>query len=310
MKSYIFVLLSLTLLTSCSLFEKRNEVPRKSVTETNYQLKPPSNGPKKRIMVLPFLDASPQHAAALRENSRSVFISDLNRSGEVIAIGTEDLHLDYDKYTENGEYKLKEIAKQAKDLGVSALLEGKLIDFKIKRSADNVGIVRNMTTTFECIVRVRLVSLRGGRELFNTVKTVTLEENNVRVAERVEADKFIQNNPELVQIIVKDAFLDFTPQILAALGKMTWEGRIAAINGDRIFLNVGQVSGLMVGDILKVTDEGDDVYDPESGSHIGRVPGRLKGTLEVISYFGTDGAIALIHSGSGFKENDKVEVYQ
>ncbi len=103
--------------------------------------------------------------------------------------------------------------------------------------------------------------------------------------------------------------LDFTPQVLASLDKVSWEGRIAAINGDRIYLNVGRVSGLQVGDLLKVTEDGDDVYDPESGSHIGRVPGRLKGTLEVISYFGNDGAIAVIHSGSGFKENDKVELY-
>ena len=36
----------------------------------------------------------------------------------------------------------------------------------------------------------------------------------------------------------------------------------------------------------------------------------MKGTLEVISFFGTDGSIAVIHSGSGFRENDKVELYQ
>jgi hypothetical protein len=35
----------------------------------------------------------------------------------------------------------------------------------------------------------------------------------------------------------------------------------------------------------------------------------MKGSLEVISYFGQDGAIAVIHSGSGFKENDRIEMY-
>ena len=103
--------------------------------------------------------------------------------------------------------------------------------------------------------------------------------------------------------------MEFTPQIISSLGKISWEGRIAAISGDRIYLNVGRISGLEVGDLLKVSDEGDDIYDPESGGHIGKVPGRMKGTLEVISYFGNDGAIAVIHSGSGFKENDKIELY-
>jgi hypothetical protein len=72
---------------------------------------------------------------------------------------------------------------------------------------------------------------------------------------------------------------------------------------------VGKVSGLQVGDILKVSEDGEDVYDPQTGNYIGGVPGRLKGTLEVISYFGQDGSIAVIHSGSGFKENDKIELY-
>ena len=77
----------------------------------------------------------------------------------------------------------------------------------------------------------------------------------------------------------------------------------------RVAEYVGRISGLQVGDLLKVSENGDDIYDPDSGVHIGKSPGRLKGTLEVISYFGNDGSIAVIHSGAGFKENDKVEVY-
>ncbi len=91
--------------------------------------------------------------------------------------------------------------------------------------------------------------------------------------------------------------------------KLSWEGRVAAVAGERIFVNAGRLSGLQVGDILKITDEGDDVYDPETGRFIGTAPGRLKGTVEVVSYFGKDGAIAVVHSGSGFQENDRVELY-
>lgn len=109
--------------------------------------------------------------------------------------------------------------------------------------------------------------------------------------------------------MVTEAFLDFTPQIVATMDKMIWEGRVAALSGDRIFLNVGRVSGIQIGDILRVSDEGDEIYDPQSGNYIGKVPGRLKGTLEVVSYFGQDGAIAIVHSGAGFKENDRVELY-
>jgi hypothetical protein len=302
------MLFSLLLLMGCQSVETARELPRKRVTDVNLNgYKDPTM--KKRLMVMPFLDADDRRDPQLREAARKAFIADLNRSGQLIALDSVELRIDADKYIQNGDYNLKDVSKQASQLGVNSILEGKVMDLKVKRSSDQIGLVRNMTTKFESVVRVRVVNARGGKELMNIVKTVTLEEPTKRVGERVETDKYIQNNPELVQIIIKDAFMDFTPQVIAALDKVTWEGRIAAISGDRMYLNVGRISGLQVGDILKVSEEGEDVYDPDSGTHLGKVAGRMKGTLEVVSYFGTDGAVAVIHSGSGFKENDKVELY-
>lgn len=308
MKSFLVILI-FVILGACAALDRSPPVSRREVKDVNYEARQGDSSPRKRLMVLPFLDASEARPQELRDRARTAFISELNLSREVVALDSKELNLDLAKLKDNGQYKLNEIAKAAQALGVGAVLEGKVVDIRIKRKADNVGVVRNLSTVFEVVAQVRVVTGRTGREVFNTVKTVTVEEHNVRVAERVEADKFLANNPHMIEAIVKDAFLDFTPQVLASLQKVTWEGRIAAINGDRIYLNVGRVSGLQVGDLLKVTEDGDDVYDPESGTHIGRVPGRLKGTLEVISYFGNDGAISVIHSGAGFKENDRVEIY-
>jgi hypothetical protein len=201
------------------------------------------------------------------------------------------------------------MAKLSQNLGVTALLEGKIIDIKVHKKSDEVGVFRQMKTTFDCVVRVRIVSSRSGKELFNTTKTVTIEESNIRVAEGVDTDRLFKNNPEMVERLVEDSFLEFKDQIINTLDKLSWEGRVALVSGDRIFLNVGRISGLQVGDILKVSEDGEEVFDPQSGGFIGKGPGRLKGTLEVVSYFGQDGAIAVVHSGAGFKENDKIELY-
>lgn len=297
-------------LTACSTVDRGGNQPmRREIKDVNMTERRDDSSPRKRVVILPFLDESPSRPAELRDKSRRAFILDLNRNGDLIALDSNELNVDPSKFMERGEYKLPEIGKAAQALGAAAVLEGKILDIRIKRKADNVGIVRNLRTVFEIVVRVRLLNVRTAKEIFNTVKTVTLEEQNVRVAERVETDKFIESNAQMMEVLVKDAFLDFTPQIIASLDRVSWEGRIAAIQGDRIYLNVGRISGIQVGDLLKVTEDGDDVYDPENGSHIGRVPGRLKGTLEVISYFGNDGSISIIHSGSGFKENDRVELY-
>lgn len=308
MKKFIFIALTL-ILGACQTMDRSSLVTRREVRDQSLTGKSETGKPRKRLIVLPFLDASESRPESLREKARTAFLREMNKTGEILALDSRDIKAEALKPAEKGEYDLKEIAKQVQGLGANAVLEGKILDLRVSRKADNVGVIRQMKSEFEAVVRVRVVSARGGQEVFNTVKTVNLEEPAVRVAERVETDKYLQNNPELLEAIVRDAFLDFVPQVEAALSKVQWEGRIAALNGDRIYLNVGRISGIQVGDVLKVLEQGDDVYDPESGGHIGTVPGRLKGTLEVISYFGNDGAIAVVHSGAGFRENDRVELY-
>jgi len=282
---------------------------KKEVRDVSLQARREDSAPRKRLMVLPFLDTSEVRPQEFRDKIRSEFIRDMNKKGELIVVDSRDLNLDLKQHMKSGEYILADVGKAASDLGVSAVLEGKIVELKVSRKADPVGIFRQIVTKLEASVRVRLAWARNGKEIFNTIKTVSLEESQTRVAENASADKLLTTNPELLEKLVADAFNDFEPQIFSSLAKLSWEGRIAAINGDRIFVNVGRISGLQVGDILRVTEEGDDVFDPQTGNFIGRSPGRQKGTLEVVSYFGQDGAIAVIHSGAGFKENDRVEQY-
>jgi hypothetical protein len=265
---------------------------------------------RKRIVVLPFIDQKEERLKTWQENSRDKFIREVNFQQKLIALDSAELNFDPRLFLKNGEYNLSEMSKKAKDLGVSAILEGRLVDIKIKRQTPEVGLIRQLQTQFDCIAQIRMVSVRTGVEIFNVIKTVTIEDTNVRIAEKIQADKFFVDNPELLEKLVQEAFLDFVPQVELALDRVGWEGRIAMINGDRIYLNVGQMSGVQLGDLLKVSDSEDEIYDPHTGNFIGKVSGRLKGTLEVVSYFGKDGAIAVIHSGAGFKETDRVEFYQ
>ena len=265
--------------------------------------------PRKRLMVLPFLDASQIRPESLRENARTNFIRGLNQTGQLIVVSSKELKENPMQSMKGGDFDFTVLGPKAAELGVAALLEGKIADIKVSRQADSVGLFRQVKTKFEVFVRIRMALAKSGKEIFNTTKTVTLEDSMQRVGENVSSDKMIESNPQLMEKLVSDAFLDFQAQIYSSLSKLSWEGRIAMINGDRIFLNVGRISGVQVGDLLRVTEEGEEVFDPQTGVFIGKSPGRLKGTLEVISYFGQDGSIAVLHSGAAFKENDRVEQY-
>ncbi len=87
----------------------------------------------------------------------------------------------------------------------------------------------------------------------------------------------------------------------------TWEGRIAYIEGDKVYLNVGRLSGLKKGDILSVYAQGKEVINPVTGISLGYL-GEKKGKIKIISFFGENASVAKILSGKNFKINDIVRL--
>ncbi len=266
---------------------------------------------KKRIVVLPFIDRKNQFSKELLRNSQLSFMDSLNTRSDMLALDAGALKLDLAKYLKDSMYDLKSLALDAEAAGVSCLLEGRVINIRFKddpeRSANSEADVNQ---GFEVVVQVRLLSVRTGKELFNTVRTVTLQDERFKIPTHLKNPDFFVNNEEVSELLIKDAFLDFNDKLVDSLKQVQWEGRIAAFNGDRIFLNVGKLSGVQIGDILKVVEDASEIYDTEIGYHLGKVKGKVKGTLEVVDYFGQDGAISVIHSGAGFRENDRIEIYQ
>ncbi len=266
--------------------------------------------PRHRLFILPFLDERPDHSAAMTEVARQTVVRELLKTRQFVVIAPEDFPQDPKKFlTEENEYDLTQVSRLASTLGVSAVVEGKVLSIKAKRVGDSVGLIRQLKAQVSTQVRVRIFAGKNGKEILNEVRSADTDATSTRVGERGDGTAALNEDPELIRAAIRKAFLGAIPNIVRAMEKLSWEGRVAMVAGERIFVNAGRLSGLQVGDILKITDEGDDVYDPETGRFIGTAPGRLKGTVEVVSYFGKDGAIAIIHSGSGFQENDRVELY-
>ena len=295
---------------------QKSELIRKQIKDVDYRKNPDQVHPKKRIVVLPFLDKEPsKRTPDVLVNARVAFVNALNEKEKYIMLEPNQIGLDAKNYViaSEGLYDLQKLAgdlmNNEKNTSVSSVLEGQIIEVRLKQASDQVGIIREMKSNYEVVVRLRLVSVHNGQEMFHTVKTVSLQEDSTRIIERAREDEIFAKNPELVEILIKDAFLDFSNQIDDALNSVRWEGRIAAIRAEKFYLNVGQVSGVKIGDIMKVVENPSEVYDSQMGYDLGKVSGKVKGTLEVISYFGQDGAVGVIHSGAGFKESDRVEFY-
>ncbi len=306
LKVGLSILLALTA-TSCSLFS-RGKRPEGEVRDIPFQARS-TNQLRKRIMVLPFLNSDVKRSQKVADVARMSVVRSIHRTGQFVIVRNSDFPKDLSKYVSNQEYDLESIAKIAAGMGVAAVLEGRVQEISVRKLGDPVGIFRNIKVGVQTTVRIRLFSTKNGKEVLNQDRSATEESSTVRIGDHDLDQIVLQEEPQLVDQVVTKAFAQMVPHIVRVVEKLSWEGRVALVSGEKIYINAGRLSGIQVGDLLKVTEESEEVFDPETGLLIGEVPGRMKGTLEVISYFGQDGAIAVVHSGSAFKENDRVELY-
>lgn len=306
MKTLSWLLLVALVHISCSTTsEKRPPIRDVPPTARDDRNEPP----RKRMMVLPFLDLAQDRSAEAATSARRGFLRALGTSKSFVLVDPKDFPRDLNGFRIGDQYDLEGVGKIAGGMGVALVIEGRILEIKAKRLGDQVGLVRRIRAQMDAKVQIRVIGTKQSRELMNEIREASIEDTTTRVGSYAYSDKFLEEDPELIEQVVLKAFRSIVPQIIAVTKKISWEGRIAQVSGDRIYINAGRISGIQVGDVLRVNDDGQEVFDPENGQFIGRAPGKMKGTVEVISYFGTDGAIGVIHSGSGFKESDQVEFY-
>jgi curli biogenesis system outer membrane secretion channel CsgG len=306
-----FLILQLMALTACSSLGLQTSPQRKEIEVKDVPVEARQGEElRKRILVLPFIDSEIQRSQNVTTVARRVVVEDLINSRQFVVVNNSDFQQDLGAFLkENKEYDLAAVSRIAAGQGIAAVVEGRILEIRARRVGDEVGVFRKLRANVDVTVQIRVFGTKTGREILQTVKKASIESETTRMGETSYSDRALEEDPQLIRDGIRKAFKTTVAPIVKAVEKLSWEGRVALVNGDRIYINAGRISGLQVGDVLKVTEDGDEVFDPESGSFIGYAPGRMKGTLEVVSYFGKDGAIGVVHSGSGFKENDRVELY-
>jgi hypothetical protein len=91
------------------------------------------------------------------------------------------------------------------------------------------------------------------------------------------------------------------------LVKIAWFGRVEFVKEGKVYLSLGQNSGLKVGDRLKVVEPGKEVVNPKNNSVLGYTADIPQGEVKVTELLGNSGAVGMPLSGGPFKANDKVK---
>jgi hypothetical protein len=109
--------------------------------------------------------------------------------------------------------------------------------------------------------------------------------------------------PDAVNKFAQDNALRAAGDLL----KIGWFGRVEFVKEGKVYLNLGQNSGLKVGDRLKVVEPGKEVVNPKTHAVLGYTADNSQGEIKVTEILGNSGAVALPLSGGPFKANDKVK---
>jgi hypothetical protein len=109
--------------------------------------------------------------------------------------------------------------------------------------------------------------------------------------------------PDSVTKFAQDNYL----RVAGNLTRIAWFGRVEFVKEGKVYLSLGQNSGLKVGDRLKVVEPGKEVVNPTTHSILGYTSDIPQGEIKVTELLGNSGAVAMPLSGGPFKANDKVK---
>lgn len=108
-----------------------------------------------------------------------------------------------------------------------------------------------------------------------------------------------------------------TPPVNQVIGDLTgklkmidWYSRVIKVDKGRIFVNAGRLSGLQIGQKLRVYAKGAEVIDPATKMSLGKAQGTMKGIVKISDFFGMDGAICEVVSGKRFAVSDMVKAVE
>lgn len=263
---------------------------------------------RKRAVLLPFWNDTPikgkfeiQARNALRdmllEQNRLNIVDDRD-----VSLRSQDFYLDADKLN------VAHVADNGKKWGVSLVILGRISKIAFRRKDDDVGLLRPSAAKAAASVELRLVDVTQAKEIALGQGAGLSESSNLNLFGENTDDTEAYRN-EVVAEALADAVHKAMPALNKEIDRIQWRGKIAKITGAKLYVNAGRATGLQVGDILKVSSQGSDIYDPDTGLFLGRTAGDQKGTLEVSEFFGEDGAITRVHSGGNFIEGDIIQLY-
>lgn len=293
----VFSLLFLVSLISCAA-KVKEEAPSPKVIL--------SKGPKKRIAIIDFENKTAYGRGRLGTAAADILTTELVKSNQFIIIERDKLSklMEEQGLGMSGALDPRTATKTGKILGLNAIITGSISQFGIKTGGLDVGLYKKKQQTAETTVDLRVTDATTGQILFaesGEGTAVTTTEEVLGLGGRQGYDETLAGKA------LRAAIIKYIDNILQSLTYSEWNGRIAQVEGNTVYINAGQQTGLEVNDKLEVFRPGKEIIDPSTGLSLGHTQTKI-GELLVNGFFGDNGATAQPLIGRDFQINDIVRL--
>lgn len=273
-------------------------IPSKKTFAQNESKKPlPGKILKRKILLLAFTNNTGEPVDFVVD---AVYLAIKNRllnSEEVILVGRDSM----EKYLKAHGLNLSSVNDKTvlihagEALDVQGFFFGSIDRLLISHTQNEEGKEKSWATIE---LRINLIDARTASLVVSSRGT-----NNLYKAEAEGPNSRIQAVKEAISQALKQAL----PPVLKGVRRFPWETRIIDVKGEKIYINSGRETGLMIGDILNVYGKGTDIIIPSTKIIVGLEKGPLLGKIQVVDFFGLDAAIAVPKKGSDFKKGNIVK---
>ncbi len=279
-----------------------------SLTGISDELAPTGDytGPKLRVGVVNFLNKTPSKHIGIGEAAADILGTILQKTGRFIIIPQQDVAsiLGQQAMGASGAVNPATAAKMGKVLGLNAMVTGAITAYSEAEEGSDYLVYKKKKQIARVTVDYRIVDTTTGIQMVADSGQGVYEKKTGGALGLGSKSSY---DADLRDGALRDALTKAMVNMLPQFERQEWSGRIASIKGRTVYLNAGQKTGLKVGDLLMVQELGEEIIDPQTNVSLGRAPGSLKGELMVTGFFGSDGSVAIIKSGAGFRPNDLVK---
>lgn len=264
-------------------------------------------GPKLRVGVVNFQNNTPRKVRGIESSATNILTTMLHETGNFIVVPQQDMEsiLNQQKMGASGAINASTAAEMGKVLGLNAILTGAITSYAELVEGSNTFLSQSKTQVAKVGVDYRIVDTTTGVLIFASHGNGEFRKESGGLLGFGSKSSY---DTSLKDGALRDALSKAMNKISEQLTGDLWSGRIAQVKGNLVYINAGQQTGLQIGDNLIVQELGEEIIDPQTGVSLGRAPGVVRGKLKIASFFGKNGSVASIVSGSNFKNNDLVKL--